>query len=368
MKASLRAATGGTALLLIPVALVLAFGSLAATPSQERVVVNALIAVVLVVGIQVFSGNSGVISFGHVAFMGLGAYAAALATIPSTIKESSVPGMPSFLVDLSLGFAPALLLGMTVAALVAWLIGVALTRMRPDALAMATIGVLVIAFVTFEAADTITRGSTGLFAIPAATTLPVAALLAGVAMFSARWFRESTRGTKLRASREDPLAAAVLGVDVERMRLVAWVLSAAVMGLGGALWAQYNLAFGPRQFFFEQTFALLAPLVLGGIASVSGAVVGTFLVQGATEALRPLQDGFGVGPLDVGTIPGLTPIVLSLILLAVLRYRREGLLGSYELDHLLLRVRGRHGSRRETAGDPAARPAEQLETVPAERE
>jgi branched-chain amino acid transport system permease protein len=157
-----------------------------------------------------------------------------------------------------------------------------------------------------------------------------------------RLFRESRSGLTLRASREDPLAAAALGVDVVRLRLGAWVLSGALMGCGGALWAQYNLAFGPRQFFFAQTFSILAMLVVGGIASVSGAVLGAAVVTVATEVLRRVEDGGAdVGPVHLPAIQGLTPIAVALLILVVLRLRRDGLAGLSEIDDAVVRLRGR---------------------------
>jgi branched-chain amino acid transport system permease protein len=120
------------------------------------------------------------------------------------------------------------------------------------------------------------------------------------------------------------------------------VLSGALMGAGGALWAQYNLAFGPRQFFFTQTFAVLAMIVVGGIASVSGAVIGASVVTVANEALRRVEDGGAdIGPIHLPDVQGMTPIGLALLILIVLRFRRDGLVGLFELDDVLTRPRSR---------------------------
>jgi branched-chain amino acid transport system permease protein len=313
-------------------------------PADRRVVVNFLIALVLVISIQTFSGNSGIVSFGHVAFMGVGAYVAAIASIPPAIKDSTLPALPSTLRDLELGFLPAVGAAMLITAVVALAVGVVLTRMEENAMAMATIGVLVIAFVVFESWDEVTRGAQGLFGIPAQTTIWWALAFALAAIGVARLFRESRRGLELRASREDALAASALGVDVVRLRLLAWVLSGALMGAGGALWAQYNLAFGPRQFFFAQTFAVLAMIVVGGLSSVSGAVIGASVITIATEVLRRVEDGGAdLGPLHVPGAQGMTPIALALMILLVLRLRRDGLVGLSEIDDALARRRTRVG-------------------------
>ncbi len=342
MKA-LRTSARGSSYLVLPLVGLSFYAAFAASPSEQRVIVNMLIAVVLVIGIQIFSGNSGVLTFGHVAFLGIGAYVAALATMSPERKET-IDGMPSLLVDFSIGMWPTLALAGVVTAALALPVGIVLTRMPPFALAMSTIGVLVIFIVCIEGATTITKGPTGLSGIPINTTIPLAMAVAAAMIFLARWFRESSTGIRLRGSREDQTAAEVLGIHVEHMRLRAWLLSATVMGVGGAVWAQYSLAFGPGQLFFDRTFALLAPLVLGGLATVSGAVVGTVIYAVIVEVLKPVQDGFEFGFVTVGAVPGLTPIVLALLLFLVMRFRPDGLVGTHEVDEIVARAIEKRGS------------------------
>ena len=105
------------------------------------------------------------------------------------------------------------------------------------------------------------------------------------------------------------------------------------MGVGGAVWAQYNLAFAPQQFYFDETFALLAMLVVGGLANVSGAVLGAFVVSLATEALRRVEDDTHV--------EGLTAIAVAVTILVVLRARPAGLIGGEEIDDAYQRSRFR---------------------------
>jgi branched-chain amino acid transport system permease protein len=219
------------------------------------------------------------------------------------------------------------LISTVVGALVAAVIGVPLMRMQEGAMAMATIGVLVIFFVVFDNWDAVTRGSTGVFGIPRNTSLLSAVVLSLIAIFVCRVFRESNAGLKLRASRADPVAAEALGANVVHLRYVAWVLSGAIMGMGGAIWAQYNLAFDPKQFFFTQTFNLLAMVVVGGLASVSGAVIGAATVTLTTEIMRRIEDSAGV--------PGLTQMAVALLILLILYRRPDGLVGRFEVDDLI---------------------------------
>jgi ABC-type branched-subunit amino acid transport system permease subunit/pimeloyl-ACP methyl ester carboxylesterase len=326
---TVRRTLRGTLWLTVPLAVIAVLADAFAAPADRRVVVNFLIALVLVLAMQSFSGNSGILSFGHVAFMGIGAYTAALVSMAPLDKELSVPNLPHWLHDLQLPFLPTVLVAAAVSAFVALAVGGALVRMRENAMVMATFGILVIFFVIFQSWNRVTGGVAGLYGVPSRVTIWWALGFAVFAVIVTRLYRELPVGLKLRASREDALAAAALGADVRRLRLVAWVLSASLMGIGGAVWAQYNLAFGPQQFSFDQTFSLLAMLVVGGLANVSGAVAGAFVVTLATEVVRRIEDNTH--------IEGLTAIAIALTILIVLRVRPFGLIAAQEVDDAYLR-------------------------------
>jgi branched-chain amino acid transport system permease protein len=321
-----------------PLVVVALVGSAVASPANERVIVNFFITLVLVLSIQTFSGNSGIVSFGHVGFMGVGAYVAALTTIPPAIKTLTLPSLPGFLANVHLGLVASVLLAGGISACVAAVLGAPLSRMREGAMAMATISVLVIFFVIFDNWDEVTRGAQGLFGIPRNTTIWWAVGFAVLTIGIARFFSASSVGTMLRASRADPVAAEALGANVVLLRWIAWPVSGFIMGTGGGLWAEYNIAFGPRQFYFSLTFALLAILVVGSIGSVSGAVVGAVIVTAASEIMRRVEDRTGIG--------GLADMAVALMILLVLYRRPDGLLGRIELDDLLERRLGRwrHGA------------------------
>ena len=346
----------GTLLLAVPLFVLTVVAHVTFTPANLRETTNFLITIVLVLGIQAFSGNSGIISFGHVAFMGVGAYVAALVATPRDMKELSVAHLPGWLMRTELGFLPTVAVAGAVTALVALVVGGGLVRMRENAMAMATFAILVIFSVIFASWNQFTGGAAGIYGIPGRVTIWWALAFAIAAIFALRVYRESRAGVKLRASSQDPMAAAALGAPVRTLRLGSWVLSAAVMGIGGGVWAQYNLAFGPQQFGFTQTFNLLAMLVVGGMASVSGAVAGTTVITLATEILRRVEDSVQVG--------GLTEIVVALTILVSLRARPGGLVGAHELDDTLLRSRPvellRVGLRRLRWRSGSRRPARAL--------
>jgi branched-chain amino acid transport system permease protein len=340
MQALPLRAVSRTLVLAVPLTIVTLLGVGFASPSTLRVIVSYIISVILVLGFQSFSGNSGIVSFGHVAFMGVGAYVAAIATVPPSTKATDLTGLPSFLEQHSVSFLPAVLLGGAASALLAAVLGIGLMRMREGAMAMATIGVLVIFNVIFVQWDGVTGGTSGIVGVPRTTTAVSALIVAILVIVACRAFQESRRGLQLRASRTEPVAAEAAGVNVVRVRWVAWTLSAAIMGMGGAVWAQYNIAVNPANFFFALTFSLLAMLVVGGLGSVSGAVIGATVLTVVFEATRRVEEAV--------TVPGLTQIVVAILILLALWRRPDGLMGLSEADDVIGNLRKRLGPKSRT--------------------
>ena len=253
--------------------------------SSSRTYVVFLVNVMLVVSLQTFIGNSGIVSFGHVAFMGIGAYMTALVTILSTVKAAQLPDLPSVLGNANLGLVPAIVVSALAALIVAAVFGGAIIRMTESTMAMATLALLVMVHTFFQNATTYTRGAVGLAGIPVRTTIEAATLAAMLFLLISRLYKESGPGLRLRATREDPLSAASVGTHVVRTRYGVWLLSAAMMGAAGSLWAQSVIAFNANQFYFSITFALLAMLVVGGRTSLTGAVAGAAIITFLTDTL-----------------------------------------------------------------------------------
>lgn len=296
-----------------------------------RVATNFFIIAGLVVALQVFVGNAGIVSFGHVAFFGTGAYVAALVAIPPPVKEIALPSLPSAIQEFEGNVGTAVAFGAAAAALLALVTGLALARMQETAMAMATLALLVMTHTVFANWEQVTRGTIGIFGIPRNVTLWVAVVGAIGAVGLALAFKASPIGLAIQATRDDALAARSLGIDVPRTRLAGWVASAVLMGGMGALWAENALAFGPNQFFFTETFTLLSMLVIGGMASVSGAVIGAAVVTAASELLRDVEQGIAIGPLRIPELPGAVQLAIALLIMVTLIFRPSGLLGAREL-------------------------------------
>ncbi|MGE3871811.1 MAG: branched-chain amino acid ABC transporter ATP-binding protein/permease [Parvibaculaceae bacterium] len=323
------------ALLGLAIAAVAAAGALLGSPSMLNTVTNMMTVLVGVMAIALFSGNSGALSFGHVAFMALGAQVSATLTMAPALKAQLFPALPAVLLQYQAGFATALVLTAVLVGLFALATGLAIVRLTSATIPIATLGLLIIVNSLIVGADGITRGSQAVYGIPKSVDIAVASAIAALVACGIALFKESAAGLALRATREDEAAAAAVGVDVARLRLLAWVLSGAVAALAGALIAHTLSVFSPKDFYLDLTFSLIVMLIVGGVNSVSGALVGTLLVTGMIEVLRRLENGFSLGPVEVPQIFGLTTIGLSLLIMAVLYYRPGGLLGYRELADLL---------------------------------
>ena len=171
------------ALVLIVAALLV---SLVLGTAAERIMTVFLINLIAVLGIGVYSGNSGILSFGHVAFMGIGAYASALLTMPSALKQATLPNLPAWLAALQVDLWPALGLTLVFVGVIALAVGLPIARLAGSAAAIATLGLLVIVHSVLIGAKDFTRGSQSFFGVPRATTLGAALTLAVVALVVAR--------------------------------------------------------------------------------------------------------------------------------------------------------------------------------------
>lgn len=328
----------------------------------QLITLNMFITVVLVLGLQLFSGNSGILSFGHIGFAAIGAYVSALLTIPPALKAATFTEMPGFLdwiLDTEMGTVPSTLVAGAAAAVFAIIVAPPIVRLAGVPAGIATLALLVIVYTFNIQTTSITRGTSTMIGVPATTTITSALIWALIAVVAAFAYQASRRGIRLRASRENEGAARSVGVSIPRERSVAWVLSAFVMGIGGALYGHYIIAFSAGEFYFAATFNIVLMLVIGGMTSVSGAVVGVIFVTVLKEALRRVENG----PL-AGDYPGFTELLLAAILLLVLIWRPRGLTWGHEIpwpgDWNLDRFK--RGKRREAAaqdsiGDASGQPA-----------
>lgn len=315
----------------------------------ERVAIDTLIKLVFVIGLSIFIGNSGILSFGHASFAAIGAYGSAWFTLPLTAKKIFLPNLPAFVLVTQLGLPGGAAIGVALAALAATIIGVVVARLSGIAASIATLAWLAIVNTVYSNADSLTKGTSSLVGLPLSIGIGIATFSALLALLVAYLFKYSRYGLMLQASREDEAAAQASGIRVRSLRLMAFVLSAAVVALGGILQGHFLGILTVSQFYLEFTFLTLAMLVMGGMRSLSGAVVGTVVLAIVAEALRLLAGGFSVGGFMIQPAPGFREIVLALIMLAVLLVRPRGITGGNEITLAGLRFMGRGASKDKAA-------------------
>lgn len=300
------------------------------SPGMRFMVEGALASLVMVLALHVFVGNSGVLSFGHGSFALLGGFATGMLTMPAVIKKNALDGLAPWLQHAHTGMAIGIAVGVGVACVVALVVGAFLMRLQGLAAGIATFAVLMVTDNIFFNSRTVGPGPQVMPQIPRFPTLEVSLALAVASLVIAYAAGVSRSGRLLRASREDFLAAQALGVSVWRLRVTFFVLSGALAGLAGAMYAHHSAAISARDFYLQFTFLTLGMLIIGGAGSVWGAVVGCAAVTGLSQVLLHLEQGLQVGNL-IFTIPGgVSGIVISAVLVLVLLWRSAGLTGGRE--------------------------------------
>lgn len=343
----------------------------------RRVITLMMINLTMVVGLQVFMGNSGVASFGHVGFMLLGAYGTVLLTLTPREKSFILREMPRdwALHAAHLPLLAALAVAGVLVAVAAGAIGFPLLRIGATAFGLTSFAFLVVIRIVAVSSDELTNGTRTLVGIPKLTTLPLVTAAAIFAVIAAYLFKESRWGLQVRASREDYRAAQGVGISVFRVRWWAWVLSAFITAVAGGLWAFYVTIFSPVDFWVSIAFLIISMLVIGGQASVSGAVIGTIVISLTSHSLTLLQNEVNFarssGDELVRWLPrdlvGIPEFVVAGGLLVVLVLRPSGIMAGREITWDDLRNRFARRSRKATdfgqSGEAPARRSGREETT-----
>jgi branched-chain amino acid transport system permease protein len=213
-----------------------------------------------------------------------------------------------------------------------------LMRLSGAAAVITSFALLVVIYTILTNWSAMTNGPRTLFGIPKATTLPVTAAVALVALAVALGFKDSRTGLLLRASRDDEIAASAIGANMSALRWRAFILSALLAGIGGALWGHFITSFSPKAFYLKETFVVLGMLVIGGSTTVTGAVVGTFVVTAAFEALRALEAAINRAAISSDQVVGLTEVVLAVAMIVMLALRPGGIFPVREIGHYVFRA------------------------------
>jgi branched-chain amino acid transport system permease protein len=311
---------------LLVVATALVAGGLSRT--QQLEFENALVMTAIVVALYVFVGNSGVVSFGHVSFVAVGAYLAGLLTVDPQTKAFTMPGLFPFLLHAHIGTVPALALAAAAGGAYALIVGLPLMRLSGLPAGIATFAVLGITYNVLYYWQKVGPTAQTLSDIPESGrwTLAVGTIIAVVVAYT---YQRSRYGRMLRATREDPAAARASGISVYRQRLVGFTLSGALAGLAGGLYVHELGLITPDLFYLDLTFVTLAMLVFGGVGSLWGAVLGALAISALNSFLGDAENTVHVG--FRLTLPAGTRLVtIGAVMALVIILRPAGLTGGRE--------------------------------------
>ncbi len=312
------------------IVVIAALASFAPSVLQRRTT-QGLINLIAVVGLYVFVGNSGVLSFGNVAFMAVGAYVSALLTMKSGAKSVFLPDLPAFIATAEWPTFAGALAGGAVAALLGLAVGWPLMRLSGISASIATFAVLVVVYIAFGNWTSVTGGQNSLMGLPAYVDLWTALGWALGALVIAFVYQETRSALLLRASREDEAAAQAAGINVVLHRLIAFVISAFLSGIAGVLLAHFLGIVRVENFYLDLTFLIVAMLIIGGRGSLTGAIAGAVVIAVLTELLRQVEVGFHIGGFLVAAPPGLGDVILALVMLLIILFRPAGIAGGREL-------------------------------------
>ena len=324
--------------------------------SAERLITTMLINAIIVIGIQIYIGNTGILSFGHIGFGAIAGYAFAVYAISPDEKLKRIPNAPFGLAETQVSPIFAIMIAVGVTLLFAFVVGIGLARSGAQSGAVAaTVITLAVLFVTHEVAKSwpeLTGGNRGgvSFAIGASlgSRWPILLVLFA-ALVVARLYGQSRSGRLAIAAREDNLAARAMGVNPLVQQMVALLISVTVVAVGSSLRVWQIGSILPDRFFFDYTMLTLVMLIVGGRNSVTGAVLGVAVMTSARELARRLgQNGFevfGVGldepPLDWIFRENLNSVVLGVAMVGFMIWRPSGILEDWEFDQWLYRKFGR---------------------------
>ncbi len=297
-----------------------------------RIITVMCINAILVISMGLANGFTGVFSLGHMGFVAIGAYVSGILALSAQAKGSYLPDLPGWIAAINLGYLASTLVAGVICVVLALLVGAPLLRLSGHFVSVATLGFLIIVNVVLVNADTYTRGARTFTGVPLQTTLPWAMGWLILTMIVLARIVYSPKGRAWRAVREDTIAAQAIGIDVLPTRLSAFVIGAFFAGAGGSLFGHYLGSFSPASFYFAYTFSLISMLVIGGMQSMTGAIVGVILVSVLSEVLRNLERGFDLGSVTIPPLYGASQIALGIIFILIMIFRPSGIMGDLELS------------------------------------
>ncbi|MDR2150066.1 MAG: branched-chain amino acid ABC transporter permease [Spirochaetaceae bacterium] len=297
--------------------------------------------IILALSLNLVNGFTGLFSLGHAGFMAIGAYTSALLTMSPAQKEMNfflAPIIPA-LATIQLPFALTLLIAGTITAVAGFIIGTPVLRLHDDYLAIATLGFSEIIRVVLTNTQTITNGALGLKGVPRfSTTFTVWGITFIIIVFMFALIRSSF-GRACRAVRDNEIAAQSMGINIAKIKIQSFTIASFLAGIGGALLGHLMSTIDPKMFTFSLTYNILLIVVLGGNGSLTGSIIAAIVITIGMEALRFLDGPLNLIFVQTQGLPGLRMVVFSIVLLLIVIYRQQGLMGKREFSWDMLHLK-----------------------------
>jgi len=290
------------------------------------------------VSMNLLNGFTGLFSLGQAGFMLLGAYTYAVLTIPVADRVGVYQYFNGGIIQFALPWVVALLLGGCVAAFFAYLIGLPVLKLKSDYLAIATLGFaeIIRSVIQFDKLGPITNASNLLQKFPAFHSVLFPFAVSGICIAVIVLLINSTYGRAFKAIRDDEVAAEAMGINLAHHKRMSFIISSFFAGISGALLAMYQTTVQANIFKASMTYEVLLIVVIGGIGSITGSCLASFLFYGCSEwLLRFLDNEAWIGNFQVPLLrAGFRMVVFSVIIMIVVLFYRQGIMGERELPDL----------------------------------
>ena len=289
------------------------------------------------VSMNLLNGFTGLFSLGQAGFMLIGAYTYAIFTIPQDQRAAVYQYYDGGMIQFTLPLPVAIILAGCAAALFAFLIGLPVLKLKSDYLAIATLGFaeIIRAIFQWDKLGAITNGSNLLRKYPVfkSTLFPFA--VAGICIALILLLINSTYGRAFKAIRDDEVAAEAMGINLAHHKRLAFIISSFFAGISGALLAMFQTTIQASQFKSAMTYEILLIVVIGGIGSVTGSCISSFLFIACSEWWLRFLDNANlfIGNFHVPLLrPGFRKVVFSIVIMAIVLFYQKGIMGDREFS------------------------------------
>ena len=284
----------------------------------------------LAVSMNLLNGFTGLFSLGQAGFMLIGAYAYAILTIPVAKRAGVYQYYDGGIVQFSI---PEVFSGVF-----GWLIGLPVLRLKSDYLAIATLGFaeIIRTFIQYESFAPLTNGSNTLRQYPTFKHLYPYVIIVGLCILGIVLLVNSTYGRAFKAIRDDEIAAEAMGINLAKHKMLSFIISSFFAGVGGGLLAMYMSSVQAKGFTVAMTYEILLMVVIGGIGSISGSIIASYLFIGCSEWWLRFLDDPSNNPGGLKLLaPGFRMVVFSVFIMIVVLFFRKGIMGEREFPDLL---------------------------------